>query len=145
MMDEPTSHLSTPAVRAFWEVVEPLLRKAGVAVLLITHRLQEAKRADRIALLGGGRLAALGPTGKLSRRPELFELLGVAKDPVESIAGWCEEAGQEIPWPTNEERLVAAVCLRLEGSQGQKDQVSGIVVEVAPTSRLRSSRERPWR
>lgn len=117
VMDEPTSHLSTPAVRAFWDAIEPVLRRAGVAVLLITHRLQEAMRADSIAFLAKGQLAAHGPVAKLSRRPELLHLLGVAQDPIEAIAGWCERGGREIPWPTNEERLVGAVCSLLQASE----------------------------
>lgn len=117
VLDEPTSHLSTDAARRFWSVAEPALRRAGTAVLLITHRLQEAKRADRISLLGGGRIAVAGPAFKLARRPQLFEHAAVAADPVEAVAGWCERAGKSMPWPTDDERLVAAVCSLLVKSR----------------------------
>lgn len=117
VMDEPTSHLSTPAVRAFWDGVGPALREAGVAVLLITHRLQEARLADSLALLAQGALAAVGPAAKLARRPEVLRLLGVACDPVETIAGWCERQGRAVPWPAEDERLVEAVCSLWEASR----------------------------
>lgn len=114
VLDEPTSHLSTEAARQFWSVVEPALRQAGTAVLLITHRLQEAKMADRIALLSCGRIAVAGPAAKVARRPLLLELAAVAPDPVEAVAGWCEKMGKSVPWPTDDERLVAAFCSLLE-------------------------------
>lgn len=110
VLDEPTSHLSAPAARGLWQVVEPALRQAGIAVLLVTHRVEEAKRADRIAILSRGKLAVYGPACALARRPRLVESLGVAADPVEAVAGWCEEAGVSVGWPAGEERLVAAVC-----------------------------------
>jgi len=91
--------------------------RGGVAVLLITHRAEEAKRADRVALLSEGRIAALGPARSLLRRPELLEWAGVAPDPIEAIAGCCEEMGVRTGWPAEDERLVAAVCSLLETSR----------------------------
>jgi ABC-2 type transport system ATP-binding protein len=57
--DEPTASLDVAARRAFWQRL-----RAGVAadrtVLFATHRLEEAAAADRILLLGHGRLLADG-------------------------------------------------------------------------------------
>lgn len=110
VMDEPTSHLATPAVRSFWDGVTPALKQAKVSVLVITHRPQEAMRADTLGILARGALAAYGPASKLVRQPDLLRLLGVDFDPVEAIAGWCQRHGHEVPWPTDYERLVKAVC-----------------------------------
>jgi hypothetical protein len=50
----------------------------------------------------------------VARRPLLLELAAVAPDPVEAVAGWCEKMGKSVPWPTDDERLVAAFCSLLE-------------------------------
>ena len=53
------------------ETVEPLLyllSADGVTVLVTTHYLDEAEHCHRVAIIHGGRLAALGTTGELKDR-----------------------------------------------------------------------------
>ncbi|NHI16610.1 ABC transporter ATP-binding protein [Microbacterium excoecariae] len=58
--DEPTAHLDPAASRA---VIDTLVRLAGDrAVVLVTHRPDEAQRADRVARVAGGRIAAVAGT-----------------------------------------------------------------------------------
>jgi ABC-type uncharacterized transport system ATPase subunit len=59
LLDEPTSLLDPTAVPAFLAKVKELAR-AGLAVLLITHRLDEARTiADRVTVLRAGRKVAV--------------------------------------------------------------------------------------
>ncbi len=59
-LDEPTAQMDVRARRATWKVIRGL-RAAGATVLLTTHDLEEAERlADRVAIVDGGRLRALG-------------------------------------------------------------------------------------
>jgi ABC-2 type transport system ATP-binding protein len=59
-VDEPTTGLDVEARRAFWSVLRDLQR-AGAAIVLTTHYLEEADAlADRIVLLGQGRVLAEG-------------------------------------------------------------------------------------
>ena len=68
-LDEPTTGFDPEARREFHLLVERLARDEGVTVLLTTHDLVEAERlADRIAMLVGGRIRALGTPGELARR-----------------------------------------------------------------------------
>jgi ribose transport system ATP-binding protein len=67
LLDEPTAALN-PAEAAvlFAQVSE--LRAAGVAIVLITHRLEEvARMADRISVLRDGRLVASRPAPELAK------------------------------------------------------------------------------
>lgn len=57
IMDEPTSSLSTREAEKLFEVVDAL-RRDGVAVVYISHRLGEVKRlADRVEILRDGKNA----------------------------------------------------------------------------------------
>jgi ABC-type uncharacterized transport system ATPase subunit len=56
ILDEPTSALAPQEVDALFETVTQL-RERGLAVVLITHKLREARAAcDRLTVLRGGRL-----------------------------------------------------------------------------------------
>ena len=58
-LDEPTLGLDVRARRDLWKLVESL--KGQVTVVLTTHYLEEAAAlADRIGIMHGGRLQALG-------------------------------------------------------------------------------------
>jgi len=53
--------------RDFWQLIDQLSAD-GVTVLVTTHYLDEAEHCHRVAIIHGGRLAALGTTGELKDR-----------------------------------------------------------------------------
>jgi len=60
-MDEPTVGLDPGGRRAVWEHVQALRREIGAAVVFSTHYMDESEEVcDRVALIAGGRLAAIG-------------------------------------------------------------------------------------
>jgi len=63
-LDEPTGGVDPLSRRRFWRLIDDLSR-AGVAVLVTTHYLDEAEHCHRVAIIQGGRMAALGTTGEL--------------------------------------------------------------------------------
>ncbi len=63
-LDEPSTGLDPAARRELRAVVAELARD-GVTVLLSTHFLDEGDACDRLALLDGGRIAALGAPAEL--------------------------------------------------------------------------------
>ena len=62
LLDEPTAVLAPPEVGRLLETLREL-RSRGVAIALVTHKLEEALAvADRLTILRGGRVAAtMGP------------------------------------------------------------------------------------
>ena len=58
-LDEPTGGVDPLSRRQFWRLIDTL-SAAGVTVLVTTHYLDEAERCHRVALIHGGRLAAIG-------------------------------------------------------------------------------------
>ena len=67
-LDEPTTGFDPEARRQFWDLVRAL-RYEGTTILLTTHYLDEAEElSDRVAVLAGGRIRALGPPATLGGR-----------------------------------------------------------------------------
>jgi ABC-2 type transport system ATP-binding protein len=59
-LDEPTEGLDVDGRRALWDILDDYVRTGG-AILLTTHRIEEAEAvATRIAVLAGGRLIREG-------------------------------------------------------------------------------------
>ena len=63
-LDEPTGGVDPLSRRRFWRLIDGL-SKAGVAVLVTTHYLDEAEHCHRIAIIQAGRLAANGTVKEL--------------------------------------------------------------------------------
>jgi len=66
-LDEPTAGLDPRARRSLWELIRQLRRASGLTVFLTTHYVEEAEPCDRVAVLDGGRLVALGTPAELKR------------------------------------------------------------------------------
>ena len=66
-LDEPTAGMDPHARLTTWEVITGL-KERGATVILTTHAMDEAERlCDRVAIIDGGRLVALGTPGDLTR------------------------------------------------------------------------------
>ncbi len=64
-LDEPTTGLDPQSRRQLWDVLLDL-RSRGRTILLTTHAMEEAERlCDRIAIVDGGRVIALGTPREL--------------------------------------------------------------------------------
>jgi ABC-2 type transport system ATP-binding protein len=69
-LDEPTAGMDPHARQRSWEIVRELADD-GVTVLLTTHGMDEAERlCDRVAIIDGGRLVALGAPDDLGSRAD---------------------------------------------------------------------------
>ncbi len=59
LLDEPSTGLDPGARSDVWQYLDEVRREDGVTVVLTTHLLEEAQRADRIAIMHRGKLVAL--------------------------------------------------------------------------------------
>ncbi len=59
LLDEPSTGLDPGARSDLWQYLEQVRDSDGVTILVTTHLLDEAQRADRIAIMHKGNLAAL--------------------------------------------------------------------------------------
>jgi len=63
-LDEPTSGVDPMARRDFWDLIYTL-SAAGHTIFVTTHYMDEAEYCHRIALMGGGKVIALGSPDEL--------------------------------------------------------------------------------
>jgi ABC-type methionine transport system ATPase subunit len=81
LMDEPTSALDPETADRFIETVHRLGHERGLTVVMVTHRLSEARRAsDSTVIMEGGRVVAVGDSGAIFDRttdPRLRAFLDV--------------------------------------------------------------------
>lgn len=68
VLDEPTAGLDPVARQDFWRQVEVLRADEQLTVVVSTHLLDEAERADRVAILHQGQLLVCGPPRALQRQ-----------------------------------------------------------------------------
>jgi ABC-2 type transport system ATP-binding protein len=67
-LDEPTTGFDPNARRQAWDVVKNLAA-LGKTVFLTTHFMEEAEYlADRVAIIAGGRIVAMGPPATIAGR-----------------------------------------------------------------------------
>jgi ABC-2 type transport system ATP-binding protein len=59
LLDEPSTGLDPGARSDLWKYLQQIRTTDGVTIVLTTHLLEEADRADRIAIMHEGHLAAL--------------------------------------------------------------------------------------
>jgi ABC-2 type transport system ATP-binding protein len=65
LLDEPSTGLDPGARSDLWQYLEKVREADGVTIVVTTHLLDEAQRADRIAIMHTGNLAALDTPGAL--------------------------------------------------------------------------------
>jgi iron complex transport system ATP-binding protein len=82
LLDEPTAHLDLRHRLQVLELVRELA-DAGRSALVVSHDLSLAARScDRLALLAGGRVLAIGPPAEVLTREAVFEAFGIEADVV---------------------------------------------------------------
>ncbi len=63
-LDEPTSGVDPLSRRLFWELIQRM-SDDGVTIFVTTHYMDEAEYCNRLALMNGGKLIALGTPTEL--------------------------------------------------------------------------------
>ncbi|MFS8654616.1 MAG: ATP-binding cassette domain-containing protein [Limnochordia bacterium] len=96
ILDEATAMLHPQAKR---QLEEALLRISArsVAIVQITHDMDEAARADRVALVHRGRLAACGPPDEILSEAELISAAGLEPPAAVQLALALRRRGLPLP------------------------------------------------
>ncbi|MBL9089653.1 MAG: ABC transporter ATP-binding protein [Planctomycetaceae bacterium] len=95
VLDEPSTGLDPGARSDLWEYLRLVRREHRVTILLTTHLLEEAEKADRLAILDRGKLVALDTPDHL-RATVGNDTITIATDEPEAlVAGMRERFGGE--------------------------------------------------
>ncbi|HEY8418351.1 MAG TPA: energy-coupling factor transporter ATPase [Limnochordales bacterium] len=111
VLDEATAMLDPDARAEVLGVVARLCAAEGVAVVLITHHMDELGACERVVALESGRVAFDGPPERLFAAAGLAERLGLVEPPLVRLARGLRAAGLDVPlWCRRVEDLVAHLC-----------------------------------
>jgi len=64
-LDEPTTGLDPSSRRSLWQYLETVRQDGGTTMVLTTHYLEEAEKADRICIITHGRVVSLGTPARV--------------------------------------------------------------------------------
>jgi ABC-2 type transport system ATP-binding protein len=67
-LDEPTLGLDPQTRNRIWAYLDDLRRRESITVFMTTHYMDEAEFCDRIAIIDGGRIIALGTPDELKAK-----------------------------------------------------------------------------
>lgn len=121
ILDEPTAVLTPQEVDELFEVIGEL-RKSGVSIIIITHKLEEVKAiSDRVYILRGGELVGERVTADTSTA-ELANLM-VGRDVVLTVERKDKKAGDKSIFQVENLRVL---------NQKKYPAVDGLSLEVKP-------------
>lgn len=84
-LDEPTSGSDPVSRRRFWDLIYDVTDR-GATVIVTTHYMDEAERADTLILLSAGNIIAYGTPAELKRSEVRGTILSIETDrPTESL------------------------------------------------------------
>jgi ABC-2 type transport system ATP-binding protein len=112
LLDEPSTGLDPGARSDLWQYLEQVRANDGVTVVVTTHLLEEAQRADRIAIMHKGQLAAVDTPSALQAAVGGDAITIRSKEPVALAA--------EIQQQFNIPAVVIDSSVRLEQPNGHQ-------------------------
>ena len=106
VLDEPTAMLDPKGRREVMETIIKLNREKGITVVLITHHMDEAARAQRVVVLSKGQVAADGTPREVFSRVELLHSIRLAAPETVELCNELNQNGFALPL----DRLSAEEC-----------------------------------
>ena len=97
VLDEPTAMLDPRGRREVVETIGRLNREKGITVVLITHHMDEAAKADRVVVLHKGKVAADGTPQQVFSQVELLHSIGLAAPESVELCWELNKQGFDLP------------------------------------------------
>ena len=97
VLDEPTAMLDPKGRREVMETVARLNKEKGITVVLITHHMDEAAKADRVVVIHRGVVRADGKPKEVFSDIEYMHELGLAAPETVELCHELNKLGFELP------------------------------------------------
>ena len=97
VLDEPTAMLDPRGRREVIDTIGRLNREKGITVVLITHHMDEAAKAQRVIVLDKGKVAADGTPKEVFSRVELLHGIGLAAPETVELCWELKKEGFDLP------------------------------------------------
>ncbi len=111
VLDEPTSMLDCAGRKEILALIRELNKTRNTTIVYITHFVDEAIQADRVAIMQHGRVFCEGPPEEVLTDPMRLRDLGIDPLPVNQLAVGLARAGLGLPTSIlSVEEMVKALC-----------------------------------
>ena len=97
VLDEPTAMLDPVGRRDVMETIERLNREEGITMILITHYMDEAVRADKVFVIDDGDLVMQGTPKEIFSQVETLQKYGLDVPQVTEVAYLLRKEGIDLP------------------------------------------------
>ena len=124
VLDEPTAMLDPRGRREVIDTIGRLNREKDITVVLITHHMDEAAKADRVVVLNKGKVAADGTPQQVFAQVELLHSLGLASPETVELCWELNKQGFDLPLDKLEpEECAQTLYEHLQGLTAGRKQV----------------------
>lgn len=113
VMDEPTAMLDPQGRKEVMDTVMKINREFGITVILITHYMDEAVKANRVIVMDGGRIAMDGTPKEVFRNVERMKKLGLDVPQATELAYRLRKKGFKLPEDILDENECAEAILKV--------------------------------
>ena len=115
VLDEPTAMLDPQGREDVMRTVERLNREKGITVVLITHHMTEAIRADRVIVMDKGKILTDGTPKQVFTQVELLKAAGLSVPATTQLIYALNKAGCDLPLDAlTTEECAQALCAMLK-------------------------------
>ncbi|KYH33661.1 energy-coupling factor transporter ATPase [Neomoorella mulderi] len=97
VLDEATAMLDPVAREEILQKVLELRREKGLAVILITHLMEEAALAERVLVLKAGQILLAGPPAEVMQQEEKLAAAGLKVPVTVALGKGLRQAGLKLP------------------------------------------------
>ena len=110
IFDEPTAMLDPKGRKEIMAIIDELHRE-GITVVLITHFMEEAVRADRVMIMHEGKILLDGTPAEVFSQGALIKSANLDVPPIVELADELRAVGISVPDEIiTEEKMVTYVC-----------------------------------
>ena len=111
ILDEPTAMLDPVGRQEVMKTILRLNKEEGKTIILITHFMNEAVQADRVAVMEEGKLILQGPPRDVFNQVDTMKSLGLDVPQVTELAARLKAVGVPLPdGILDREEFVSALC-----------------------------------
>lgn len=111
VLDEPTAMLDPSGRKEVMNAIKELNNKHGITIVLITHYMDEAAKADRILVMDEGKVILEGTPKKIFSEVEAMKRIGLDVPQVTELAYKLKKEGIDIGTEIlNVDEMVNALC-----------------------------------
>ena len=111
VLDEPTAMLDPHGREEVMSTIERLNRENGITVVLITHHMTEAIRADRVVVMDKGNILADGTPKEIFSQVELLKSAGLSVPATTQLLFELNRSGANLPLDAlSTEECAQALC-----------------------------------